>query len=108
MTASSYFYQHKSTGQAPWHGRLHMTVPSGKNSHAAAWLANSQTVGEYLQIDLGTTMKITGVATQGRPTNWQQWITEFTLKYSTDNITWKSYEDPYVKVIDGSTREVHN
>ena len=54
---------------------------------------------QFLQIDLGTMYLITGVATQGQPSN-DFWVTKFKLSYSADGATsWKSYSEDNVNKV---------
>ena len=46
----------------------------------------------WIQVDLGETFNITAVQTQGRD-NLGQWITKFTLDYSTEENDWTNYAD---------------
>ena len=47
---------------------------------------------QWMQIDLGKTTSVTGVATQGRCA-WPQWVTSYRLSYSTDGQSWTVYYD---------------
>ena len=40
------------------------------------WIANSTTLGEWIQADLGSAHLITGMITQGRQ-NASEWVTEY-------------------------------
>ena len=46
----------------------------------------------WIQVDLGNMMPVTGVATQGR-CDYNQWVTSYTVSYSTDDETWKLYKE---------------
>ncbi|KAK3698442.1 hypothetical protein QZH41_010011 [Actinostola sp. cb2023] len=78
MTASSF-----RPADKPYFGRLH---------NHSYWCATQQKKTEYLQIDLGKTMMITKVATQGRG-NWYNWITAYHLYYSQDGQRWTGYSE---------------
>ena len=41
----------------------------------------------WLQLDLGESMFVTGIVTQGRP-DWDQYVTRYTVQGSIDDITW--------------------
>jgi len=72
MTSSS---DYRPT-HAALHGRLHSTTGNG------GWaVANGHNiVGEWIQVDMGATRRITGVATQGSYTT-GQWVTSYTVQY---------------------------
>jgi hypothetical protein len=63
-----------------------------------AWAAGSTSAGEYLQVDLGSVKMITKLATQGRPSMYDEWVTEYTVSYSNDTNNWKNYEGDCVQV----------
>jgi len=49
------------------------------------WAAGKKEVGEWIQVDYGKNMTMTGVATQGRGNdNFKQWVTEYTVSYKAD------------------------
>ena len=53
-----------------------------------AWSAAAYAVkSQWMQIDLGTLMSVTGVITQGRQDR-DQWVTGYTISTSTDGNTW--------------------
>jgi len=87
ITASSFW----STQHAPYHARLHNVGVAGIST--GSWSVGVENTPRYLQIDLLKTTVITKIATQGRP-KIPQWVKEFQLAYSKDNITWVNYE-PY-------------
>ncbi len=52
----------------------------------------------WLRVDLDNIFSMTGIATQGR-CNWPQWVTSYTVSYSTDTENWQSYmESGSIKV----------
>ena len=62
-----------------------------EGSYYGGWASNHVDVGQWLQIDLGKTTKVTRIATQGREDdNW--WVTKYTLTYS-DGGRFKSYKN---------------
>jgi hypothetical protein len=94
ITASSFFKS--NVNYAPWLGRLHQ-VPQGHDF--GCWSAGSTSI-DYLQVDLGTVMNITAVATQGRSLNKYQLVTKYSLQYSTDIVAWNDYDNPQcIKVL---------
>jgi hypothetical protein len=50
---------------------------------AQAWSAKNNQVGEWMQLDLGRTMAVTHIVTQGRH-EYDQWVTEYKVQHSTD------------------------
>ena len=53
------------------------------------WCAKQNTVGQWLQIDLGAKNSVVGVVTQGRKDGWGgQHVKTFDAKYSVDGSTW--------------------
>ena len=65
-----------------------------------AWCPVSTAKGEYIQVDLGKETLITKVATQGRPGLFvvDEWVTQYSLSYSSDNVAWVDYEGDCLKV----------
>ena len=59
----------------------------GRLDSKQAWCAASNTVGQYMQIDLGFFQNITGIVTQGRR-DADEWVTSYTVKASEDGISW--------------------
>ena len=57
--------------------------------------ANSN--NDWLQVDLGKTFQVCGVATQGNNDEWYEktyeWTSAFKLSYSSDGNTWTTYKD---------------
>ena len=52
-----------------------------EGSYYGGWASKHADVGQWLQIDMGKTTKITRIATQGRSdANW--WVTKYKLSYS--------------------------
>jgi len=49
--------------------------------YSAAWVAGTNTQGQWMEIDASEPMYILGVITQGRGNNIQQWVTEFRVEY---------------------------
>ncbi|XP_001630952.2 lactadherin [Nematostella vectensis] len=83
ITGSSY----QGADLVPWRGRLLSTW------YAGAWAVDMWQLraGEWLQVDIGHVVPITGVATQGRYSNdWDQWVTRYTVQYSVDGGSWTS------------------
>ena len=47
---------------------------------------------DWLQVDLGKTIQVCAVATQG-DRNGNEWTTDFKLSYSSDGNSWTTYKD---------------
>jgi len=59
-----------------------------------AWSPSPDDVNPYLQVDLGELVQVTGFITQGRPEHTpEQYVTEYTVYYSTDGINFIPYTD---------------
>jgi len=79
-----------------------MTSSSNENGdHAASfgrlygdssWCSIEQFNAEYLQVDLGKMVTLTGIATQGDKIL-RKWVKIFTLKYSVDGSRWNDYRE---------------
>ena len=82
MTASSQF----GDGYQPAYGRLNGDRGDG-------WCAKTSSSSEdWLQVDLGRTLEVCAVATQG-DRNGNEWVTDFKLSYSSDGNVWTPYKD---------------
>lgn len=58
---------------------------------SSAWAAGQNKPNEYLQIDLITTHIISKVATQGRNGQHEQYVKQYRLKFTLDNLKWTNY-----------------
>ena len=70
------------------YGRLHSTAG------ASAWLPSANNLNQWLRIDLlneGT--KVTGVATQGRSTGDNHWVSSYKLTYTDDLANYQFYQE---------------
>ncbi|XP_078603365.1 CUB and sushi domain-containing protein 3-like [Branchiostoma floridae x Branchiostoma japonicum] len=81
ITASSYW----DTDHEPYRGRLNGVDGVG------AWAALTNTIGEWLQVDLGEINRVTGTIIQGRDDHYNQWVTSYKLQYSIDGISLTTY-----------------
>lgn len=91
LSASSQY--NGNTG--PENARLHFYADSGRRG---AWVAQKQDHNQWLQVDFGVETVITRIATQGRQ-DADQWVKEYTLRYSTDGSYFKHYQPfGYTKV----------
>ncbi|KXJ06666.1 Disintegrin and metalloproteinase domain-containing protein 23, partial [Exaiptasia diaphana] len=79
ITATSY-----RSNDKPFYARLH---------NGSYWCTRHNDKNQHLQIDLGKTMRITRVATQGRGTWWYDWVTGYYLSYSQDGQRWTGYSE---------------
>ncbi|KAL9955591.1 hypothetical protein ACROYT_G036933 [Oculina patagonica] len=88
ITASSSYSQH----HGPERARLD-TVRSG--SYVGAWIPQSQSGGQWIQVDLRKITKITRLATQGRQ-DVKQWVKSYSITYSVDGGLFRPYNDNQV------------
>ncbi|KAK3744972.1 hypothetical protein QZH41_008497, partial [Actinostola sp. cb2023] len=93
MSSSS----HVDNTHTPSHGRLY-----GDTS----WCSTASSNTEYLQINLGNMVTLTGLATQGDRTM-DKWVKNYTFNYSMDGNMWTTYRGGLdsVKVIQGNTNK---
>lgn len=71
----------------PAYGRLN-------GDRGGGWCAEEPAGNDdWLQVDLGESFELCGVATQGNR-NGNEWTTHFKLSYSPDGINWTTYKDP--------------
>ncbi|XP_043841524.1 lactadherin isoform X2 [Dromiciops gliroides] len=90
ITASSTF---KTFGMDAfsWHPYYARLDKQGKFN---AWTAESKEDTEWLQIDLGTPKRVTGIITQGaRDFGHIQYVSAYKVAYSNDNKSWTIYKD---------------
>ncbi|XP_048590450.1 lactadherin [Nematostella vectensis] len=101
ITASSTYVDYREHN--PHHARLNNQGMTGQ--HIGAWAPERNGKGEYLQVDVGRVTWITHVATQGRPQNNRQWVTEYSVEYSLTGDQWQSYQDGngVIKVFPGNS-----
>ena len=59
----------------------------------SVWVVRSNNANHWLQVDLRKVKTVTKVATQGRPHSYSQWVTSYTVSYSTDGRHWIAYTD---------------
>ena len=84
ITASSELDNTHSAAQA----RLHSKANGSKYQ---AWSAHENDHHQWLQIDFGSSTKITRLATQGR-NGFNEWVTKYNLSYSDDGVHFHSYK----------------
>ena len=71
-----------------WLGRLHRPK---RGRYVGAWCARHNNHNQWLQVDLGRTMKISGIATQGRQ-DADQWVTSYWVLYGFDGVHFVRYK----------------
>ncbi len=84
MSASS-----SITGNEAYKGRL---------SDTSCWCANTNAANEYLQIDFGKIVTITGIAIQGNPTA-ASWVKDFYMDYGTTASSLTTYTEKGVQKV---------
>ena len=89
ITASSVW----GVGHEAWRGRLRNqpALPYDEYTNIGSWKAGAYS-SEYLQIDLGTIVDVTMVATQGRPMYYNMWVKKYSLAYALNNSTFVEYK----------------
>ncbi|XP_078352302.1 uncharacterized protein LOC144636995 [Oculina patagonica] len=89
ITASSQY----DDGYQAFYGRLNGDRGDG-------WCAKEANRNDdWLQIDLGKTIEVCAVATQG-DRNGNEWATHFTISYSSHGISWTQYKGPNGAVVE--------
>ncbi|KAI8486110.1 Retinoschisin [Branchiostoma belcheri] len=83
ITASS-TYTYALGANKPYYGRLNGVAGRG------AWESKTNTIGEWLQVDLGKKKTVTGTIIQGRD-GFDEWVTHYKLQYSEDDVSWTTY-----------------
>ncbi|KAL9968117.1 hypothetical protein ACROYT_G026449 [Oculina patagonica] len=68
-------------------GRLNFLAGGGKQG---GWSSRPNDVNQWIQVDLDSYTKVTGIATQGRNAN-NQWVTKYKLQYSDDGVNFDFY-----------------
>ena len=85
ITASSAY--NDKTG--PEKARLHMKEEMRDGKYRAGWLAETNDVGQWIEINLKQVMKVTKIATQGgyysKSQYFYNWVTSFSLSYRVDD-----------------------
>ncbi|XP_031549733.1 EGF-like repeat and discoidin I-like domain-containing protein 3 [Actinia tenebrosa] len=78
MTSSS----HIDNNHTASHGRLY---------GSSSWCSGNSNDTQYIQINLGKVMTVTGIATQGDHTM-DNWVKTYTISYSMDGNLWNTYK----------------
>ena len=95
ITASSSY----NGNSLPPTGRLHfLSAGSGKYG---SWIAQTNNVYQWFQVDFGSWTKISAVATQGRQ-DADQWVKTFSLSFSYDGVFFQTVNDQ-----DGSKKVIY-
>jgi len=79
FSASSYYNHYL----APWHGRL---------NHRWSWSVRQRRHGQWLQVSLGSSSTVKGIATQGRQ-DANQWVKQYTISHSKDGMRFIPYNE---------------
>ena len=67
----------------------------GRLDSGTCWAGRYDTQDRYdqwIQVDLGELQAVSGIIMQGRA-NYNQWVTEYQVEYSTDGSTWQYVQD---------------
>eukprot|EP00794_Sanderia_malayensis_P008093 gene8093-8960_t len=64
----------------------------GRLSGALSWCANTNNANEYIQIDFGKTITMTGIAVQGNPTA-SSWVKDFYVEYGITETSLAAYTE---------------
>ena len=72
------------------HSRLHSKA---NRENGGSWSALKNDVTQWLQVDLGSYVRVTGIATQGRNGR-DEWVTKFRLQYGENEDIFHFFEDP--------------
>ena len=89
-------------------GRLNFKLGERKTG---AWSALQNDVHQWLQVDLQGKTELTGIKIQGRQ-EVDQWVTSFTISYSSDGTTYTSYQNSKVwkpmKIVQEKLKQLTN
>ncbi|XP_031570891.1 zinc metalloproteinase nas-4-like [Actinia tenebrosa] len=85
----------------PHQARLHLSS-TGKGN--GAWCAGSNSVGQWIKIDLGSYKYLKGIATQGKvdPFSGSSWVTHYNFHFSYDDSYWYDYATWYSTGLTGN------
>jgi len=70
-------------------GRLNFQAGGGKQG---GWSSRHNDQNQWLQADLGSSKKVTYLATQGRNA-YNQWVTSYKVEYSNDGSSFQYYQE---------------
>ena len=85
ISASSTWRSNHAAQQA----RLHFKAGGGKTG---GWSAKVNDLNQWLQVDLKQTTRVARIATQGRNTEFTQWVTQYKLQYGEDGHSFTFYK----------------
>ena len=76
--------------RGPRYGRLYTLHTY---DHEGSWSSRRNVIGEWLQVDLGTVVMVTKIATQGRNSKtWvSQWVKQYTIEFSENGTKFHRY-----------------
>jgi len=94
VSASSQLDENNAAVQA----RLNFKEDGNKQG---GWSALINDFNQWLQVDLGSYIRVTRVATQGKDGH-DQWVSRYRLQYSNDGVSFN-----YVKKTENSSAKVH-
>ena len=94
VSASSQLDENNAAVQA----RLNFKEDGNKQG---GWSALINDFNQWLQVDLGSYIRVTRVATQGKDGH-DQWVSRYRLQYSNDSVSFN-----YVKKTENSSAKVH-
>jgi hypothetical protein len=80
------------TASSEWntvHGATNARLNFGKNS--GSWSSRRNDLNQWLQVDFKYKATITDILIQGRGRS-NQWVRSYTVSYSDDGVTFKSYK----------------
>ena len=84
-----------SSAYGPTSGRLHGHPSTGIGG---AWMVKTNDNKQWFQVDFGSQIRITGLASQGRQ-DAQQYVKSYSLQYSNDGFSFQPYQqDGWTKV----------
>ena len=75
-----------SSQKSPIDGRVNVGLGSNRRS----WIPQKSDKNQWLQVDLGNKMQITGIATQGHH-NGSFWVKRYSLQHSNNGVSFESY-----------------
>ena len=71
------------------------------------WAASVNDQNQWIQADLLVVHRIESVTTQGRPTDYTQWVTSYYVSYSQDGTRWETISTLFVGNNDQSTKKTN-
>ncbi|EDO30628.1 predicted protein, partial [Nematostella vectensis] len=77
------------------------SASAGRLYGGSSWCSATSSSSEYLQVDLGRVVRVTGIATQGSPDE-DKWASQYRLSYSNDSNTWTTVTSDFAGNVDGN------